>query len=182
MKIKELKQEINIPKGVEVIVEGATIKTKGPKGENHKFFHYPKIKLLKEDNKIVLLSKNATKKEKTIMGTIKAHIKNLIKGINEGFIYKLKICSGHFPMKVTIEDNYVIINNFLGEKTPRKAKLLEGIQARVEGNEIILEGIDKDLVAQSSANVELATRITNRDRRVFQDGIWLSSKDGKEIR
>lgn len=182
MKLKDLKQEIEIPEGVEVLVEGNTVKTKGPKGENHRFFHYPRIELSKQGNKIILFSKNPTKREKTMMGTISSHIKNLIKGVDKGFIYRLKICSGHFPMKVAVEGNQVVINNFLGEKIPRKAKIFTGVQAKVEGDEIILEGIDKENVAQSSANIELATRITNRDRRIFQDGCFIILKDGKEIK
>jgi len=181
MKSKELQQKIEIPSGIEVLIEGTTVKTKGPKGENHRFFHYPKIKISKQDNKILLIAKNPTKREKTMMGTIKSHIKNLIRGVEKGFIYKLKICSGHFPMKVTIDKNHILINNFLGEKVPRKAKILAGVQVKVDGDEITLEGIDKELVSQSSANVELATRITNRDRRIFQDGCFITSKAGKEI-
>ncbi len=182
MKLKESKEEIEIPEGVEISVEGSTVKAKGPNGENHRLFHYPKIKILKENGKIILSSKNPTKREKTMTGTIKAHIQNLIKGVKEGFIYKLKICSGHFPMRVSVEGNYVLINNFLGEKIPRKARILEGVQVKVEGDEIILEGINKESVSQSSANIELATRITNRDRRIFQDGCFIILKDGKEIR
>jgi len=182
MKLKKLKQEIEIPSGIEILIEGNTVKTKGPKGENHRFFHYPKIQISKQDNKILLIAKNPSKREKTMMGTMKSHIKNLIKGVDKGFIYKLKICSGHFPMKVTVEKNNIIVNNFLGEKVPRKAKILAGVQAKIEGDEIILKGIDKELVSQSSANIELATRITNRDRRIFQDGCFITSKDGKEIR
>src|SRR3989344_5049454 len=110
MRFKELKQEIEIPYGIEASVEDNLIK----------------IKIFKQDNKIILSAKNATKKEKTMMGTINSHINNLIKGVDRAFIYKLKICSGHFPMKVVIEGNNVLINNFLGEKIPRKAKIIPG--------------------------------------------------------
>ena len=181
MKFQELKQEIEIPQGIEASIEDNLVKIKGPKGENQRAFHYPKIKIFKQDNKIILSAKNATKKEKTMMGTITSHIYNLIKGVDQGFIYKLKICSGHFPMKVVIEGNKVLINNFLGEKIPRKANIISGVKVKIEGSEILLEGIDKESVAQTSANIELATRITNRDRRVFQDGCYIISKDGKEI-
>lgn len=182
MKLKELKQELELLERVEVSIEGNTIRAKGKKGENSRSFHYPNIKITKENNKLIFSSKNPTKREKRMMGTISSHIKNLMKGVSQGFLYKLKICSGHFPMSVTIHNNHVIINNFLGEKTPRKAKILPRVEAKIQSDEILLEGIDKESVAQSSANIERATRITNRDRRVFQDGIWIFSKDGKEIK
>ena len=181
MKLKYFKQEINIRQGIKAFIEGTIIKAKGPKGENKRIFHYPKIEFFKQDNKLVLSFKKFTKNEKTMMGTISSHIKNLVKGVDRGFIYKLKICSGHFPIKVTVEGNNVVISNFLGEKIPRKAKIIPGVKVKVEDSEIILEGIDKEAVAQSSANIELATRITNRDRRIFQDGCYITSKDGKEI-
>jgi len=181
MKTKELKQELGIPEGIEVSVEGNTVKAKGSKGENHKFFHYPKISMTKQGNKITFIAKTPTKREKRMMGTIRSHIRNLLKGVSEGFLYKLKICSGHFPMNIAVEKNHIIINNFLGEKTPRKAKILPDVDVKVQGDEITLEGIDKEAVSQSSANIELTTRISNKDKRIFQDGIWVSYKDGKQI-
>ena len=111
-----------------------------------------------------------------------SHIRNLIKGVNKGFTYKVKVCSGHFPINLTTEDNTIIINNFLGEKIPRKAKILPGVTTKIEGEIISLDGTDKESVSQSSANIELATRITKRDKRVFQDGCYIISKDGKEIK
>ena len=76
-------------------------------------------------------------------------------------------------MSVSVDKNRVIIKNFLGEKTPRSAKILEGINIKVEGFDVIVTGIDLEKVGQTAANIESACRITNRDRRVFQDGIYI---------
>ena len=182
MKLKELTYEIEIPEKVDINVDKFLVSVKGEKGENSRTFHYPSIKILQKENKITLSAKNATKKEKTMMGTYRAHIRNLIKGVDKGFTYKVKVCSGHFPINLTTEDNTIIINNFLGEKIPRKAKILPGVTTKIEGEIISLDGTDKESVSQSSANIELATRITKRDKRVFQDGCYIISKDGKEIK
>ncbi len=182
MKIKELKREIRIPEGIDVKIEGKIINAKGPMGENSRRFLYPKFKLSQEEDKIILLSVNATKKEKTMIGTYSAHVRNLLYGVKDGFDYKLKICSGHFPMTVSFKENTVMISNFMGEKIPRKAKIFNGVDIKVEGDTILVKGCDSERVGQSAANIELATRRTGFDKRVFQDGCYIISKAGREIK
>ncbi len=182
MRIKELKNEIEIPDGVEAKVDGKKIVVKGPKGENSRYFLYPNFEMIKEGNKIILIAKDATKKEKTMIGTYSAHIKNLLAGIKSGFEYKLKICSGHFPMTVTFEKDKVTINNFMGEKIPRKAKIPQEVEVKIEGDLITVSGYDKEKVGQSAANIELATRRSGFDKRIFQDGCYIFSKAGREMR
>ena len=182
MKLKELRKEIVIPEGIEARIEEKTLIVKGAKGENKRTFLYPRISVLIKDNKVILSALNATKKDKTMMGTFNAHVKNLIEGVKGGFTYKLKICSGHFPMTVSSNKNLVIISNFMGEKTPRKAKILPDVNFKVEGDIITLTGHDKDKVGQSAANIELATRRTGFDKRVFQDGCYIIQKPEREIR
>jgi len=105
----------------------------------------------------------------------------MIKGVTEGIIYKLKICSSHFPMNVTVSTKEVSVKNFLGEKIPRIAKIIEGVTVKIDGTDLIVEGIDKEKVAQTAANIEQVCRITDKDRRKFMDGIFITSKDGKLI-
>ncbi len=176
MKIKELKKEIEIPEGVEVKINSKTLFVNGPKGENSRTFHYPKLELAHQGNKILLIGRNATKKEKTMIGTYAAHIKNLFAGVKNGFDYRLKICSGHFPMTVAVERNKVMINNFMGEKIPRSAKILIGVNVKVDGDMITVSGFDREKVGQSAANIELSTRRPGFDKRIFQDGCYIVSK------
>jgi large subunit ribosomal protein L6 len=180
--LKDIIEKIEIPEGVNVEIEGYMIKVKGPKGENQRVLKCPKIEIKKENKSIAIISKKPTKREKKMVFTFKAHINNLLKGVKEGFVYKLKICSSHFPMNASVDGNIVLIKNFFGEKVPRKAVILEGVNVKVEGDIIIVEGVDKEKVGQTSANIEKATKIKNRDRRVFQDGVYIISKDGKEIK
>jgi large subunit ribosomal protein L6 len=67
----------------------------------------------------------------------------------------------------------VIIENFLGEKSPRRTKIVGRAEVRVKGNEIVVTGIDKEECGQTAANLEQATRVKNLDPRVFQDGIYI---------
>ena len=125
---------------------------------------------------------DATKKDKKLISTFRSHIKNLLEGVKNTYVYELKICSSHFPMDIGIDKDLVIIKNFLGEKTPRKAKILPNVNAKVEGDKIIVESVDRESAGQTAANIESATKRTGFDRRVFQDGIYITKKVGKEIR
>ena len=145
----------------------------GEKGTTERKLAYPGISMQLENQKLVLKSKKDSRNEKRILGTFAAHVANMVTGSSEGYTYKLKVCSGHFPMKVSVENNKVKISNFLGEKIPRTGKILEGVSVKIENDIITVEGIDKEKTGQTAANIERATRITNRDRRVFQDGCYI---------
>lgn len=178
---KEFFQKIEIPSGVEVKKEGRKITVKGNEGESSREFNFGKLKFENKDGKIKLGYPLATKNEKRMTNTISAHIRNMIKGVNEKFEYKLKICSSHFPINVELKGNEALIKNFLGEKIPRKCVVPKGIEIKIDKDIITIKSVDKELGGQAAANFEVATRVRNRDRRVFQDGIFIISKNGVEI-
>lgn len=178
---KEKKEIIKIPEGVEVLIDDV-IKISGKKGEIKKKKNDKSINIEKEKGQIIIYSKKNTKKEGKKIGSFKAHIKNMIKGVTEGHFYKLKICASHFPMNLSIEKDKFVVKNFLGEKVPRVLKLDKECSIKIDGNEILIEGINKEDVAQTAASIEQLCKIKDRDRRVFQDGIFIINKDGKEIK
>ena len=178
---REVIQKIEIPEGIEVSLEENKVKVKGTEGELEREFNFTKMDVKKENNEIVIVNKKATKSEKKRINTTASHIKNMIKGVNEGHIYKLKICSSHFPMNVSINNDELVVKNFFGEKSPRTLKIKSGVTTKVEGSEIIIESTNKELAGQAAADIEQLTRITNKDRRIFQDGIYITEKDGKKI-
>ncbi|MDP4012774.1 MAG: 50S ribosomal protein L6 [Candidatus Nanoarchaeia archaeon] len=181
MKRPEFVNEVILPQGVEAQVDGKTVKVKGPKGEVTKTLLSKTVAFEKVDNKILLKSEDSAKNFKRIVNTFRSHINGMVEGVTKGFVYKLKVCSGHFPMTIKIEKDKILINNFLGEKIPRVSKILEGAKVTQNGDVIIVEGIDLANVSQTAANLEIAVRIRNRDRRRFQDGIYLTEKAGVPI-
>jgi len=180
---RKIEKEVKIPEGVEVEIKPLLMRVKGPKGEISKKLYHPRLKREVKEGKIIIapVSSKPYKKDKTLIGTFKSHIENLIKGVTEGYEYKLKICSGHFPMSVEVKDGEVVIKNFLGEKIPRRSKILEGVDVKIEGDIITVTGINKEAVGQTAASIEQSTRITKRDRRIFQDGCYIISKAGKGV-
>ena len=173
---------VEVPDGIEVTITNGEVKIKGPKGEITKNFFNPKIKMGVEDKKIVIKGSRNTKKDKKMIGTFKAHIKNMIKGCTESYKYTLKVCSGHFPMNVSVNKDELIVKNFFGEKLPRKLKIKDGVDLKVEGDMVNVVGVDKALCGQVAADIEKLTRRTAYDRRIFQDGIYIIKKDEKEIK
>ena len=102
---------------------------------------------------------------------------NMIKGVTEGFTYTLKALYSHFPMTLAVKGNELVVNNYFGERVPRSAKILNGVEVKVQNKtEVIVSGIDKEAVGQTAANIERSTTVKKRDRRVFQDGIYLIEK------
>ena len=176
MNIPEIKEKITIPDGVTANIENDTITIKGAKGEINKVFSNPKIKLAINGNIIEISSKNVRRKDKALIGTWQALIKNMIKGVTVGFEYKMKTVFSHFPIKTSVEENEFVIQNFLGERAPRKANILQGVNVEVKGDDIIVRGIDKEKVGQTVANIEKATKVKYRDIRVFQDGVYRTEK------
>ena len=182
MEKKQLEESVEIPQDVDITIEGSTITMKGQKGKLSRRFSYPGMSIKKGDGKIIISTDRATKRENRMIGTTKAHIKNMAKGVAEGHVYKMKICSGHFPMHVSVSGTEFVIKNFFGERHPRKLAIRPGVNIKVDGNDVLLEGIDKEEVAQTAADIEQITRRTKYDRRIFQDGIYIVNKDCKELK
>ena len=174
-----LEKKIPVPENLAVEIHGKNLVVKGNKGTLEKSFEDPKflsISIEKSGNEITVSSSKDTKKYRAMIGTIVAHLNNMFIGVTSGYKYTLKIFYTHFPINITVKDKEIQIRNFLGEKGARIAKITGKIEVKIEKDEILLSGINKEELGQTSANIELACKITKRDRRVFQDGIYLAAR------
>src|SRR3989344_9385598 len=111
--------KISIPQSVEVSINNSILNVKGKEGEVSRNLTHPYVTMKKENNIIEIKSKGNKKRFKKILYAIESHVKNLLNGVVNLYIYKLKICSGHFPISVKQEGKKILISNFLGEKIPR---------------------------------------------------------------
>jgi large subunit ribosomal protein L6 len=171
---KTISEVIEVPADVSIEITADILKLK--KGENE-LTRRLEYEIKKTDNKLTIGCEKATKKEKKLIKTFVSHIKGMLSGLQKKYLYKLQICSVHFPMNVSVSKDSVIIKNFLGETKDRKAKILPGVNVKVEGDIMSIESCDKEKAGQTAANIEKATKIRNRDRRVFQDGIFITEKE-----
>jgi large subunit ribosomal protein L6 len=170
------KEELEAPEGVELKLTGRTIGVSGPKGKLTRTFDLPKITLKTEGQKISIESESVRRKEKAAVSTIKAHIQNMCKGVTEGFTYKLRVVYSHFPITVKVESKRVLIHNFLGERSPRAAKIVGDTKVEVSGEDITVKGVNKEDVGQTAFNIEQATSVRHRDLRTFQDGCYITER------
>jgi len=176
MKAKRLMSKTVKLEGASVEIEGKTVKIKGEKGELTREFKHPKVDITKEESNIKVTSKKQTRHQKKIINAIAAHISNMIEGLKKPHVYKLKVCSSHFPMNVTFKNNTLEVKNFLGEKETRTLKVPEGVNVKLQGQELTVESADKEAAGRTASDMEQLCRITNKDRRIFQDGIYITKK------
>ena len=181
MHIKDITEKVPIPAGVTVHMDGPSIRVKGPKGELARVVATKRVTIAVEDGLVVLRSKGPSRNDKRTLQTARAHIKNLVRGVSEGHVYRLKICSGHFPMSVTLKGTRFEVKNFIGEAVPRVLTTMEGVSVKIDGQEIVVESASKERAGNQAGAIELLTRRPGFDPRVFQDGIYIIEKDGKKV-
>lgn len=171
-----MEKTVQVPEGVEVGYRDKTIAVRGPKGELTRVFSNPNIKIAIKGMEVKISSESERRKEKALVGTWTAHIRNMITGVTKGWEVRLKIVYSHFPMKFAVDGNRISIQNFLGSKNSKSIDIPEGIKVKNDKDTITVSGIDKEGVGQFSGYLETITRISGYDRRVFQDGIYITQK------
>ena len=177
VKLDRIEHVIEIPEGVNATVEGDLVTISGPNGQISREFTSSRHDIFQEGGALLVRVDLPRTKEKALAGTWNAHLKNMVKGVTDGFTYTLKVLYSHFPMSVEVKGREFVVNNYFGEKVPRRAVILEGVEVKVQNKtEVIVSGNNKENVGQTAANIERCTTIKNRDRRVFQDGIYLIGK------
>ncbi|MGV8150990.1 MAG: 50S ribosomal protein L6 [Candidatus Woesearchaeota archaeon] len=176
-----MEYKVGIPQGVDVKLESGLFTVKGAKGEVKRRFAFKKIDIKLDGKNIVFNAPKPTKREKAAIFSTEAHLKNMFKGVLTGSTYKLKICSGHFPMKVALKGNVLEVKNYMGETVPRTLTIKPGVHVEVKEPEITVTSPDKELSGQTAASIEQLCRRASFDRRIFQDGIYIILKDGVEV-
>ena len=176
MRAIETVTTVEIPEGVDGTLEGRIVTIKGEKGELVRDFSHAPIKIQLEGKTVTVQASWPRKKEAALVGTVCSHIQNMIKGVTTGFTFKMKIVFSHFPITVKIQGKTLTIQNFTGERNPRKAKIMGDTKVKIKGDDIIVQGINLEDVSQTAANIQNATKIRRKDPRVFLDGIYVYEK------
>ncbi len=179
MSTKQLEKpatEIQIPKDVKVDLKGSMLKVQGPLGKVYKNFKKIPVIIQVNDNKILLKKTGQRKKHQAILNTSKSLIQTLCEGVIDGFTIKMKIVYSHFPITVKVEGKKVLIENFQGERAPRVSMIKGDTKVTVKGDDVLLTGPVLTDVSQTAANVQLKSKVKNKDHRVFLDGIYKFSQ------
>jgi large subunit ribosomal protein L6 len=176
MRAIETVATVEIPEGVEAMLDDRIVTVKGEKGALSRDFSHAPINIQLEGKRVTIKASWPRKKEAALVGTVCSHIQNMINGVTKGFTYKLKIVFSHFPITVKVKEKVVNIENFTGERSPRKAKIMGDTKVTVKGDDIIVQGINLGDVSQTAANIQNETKIRRKDPRVFLDGIYVYEK------
>ncbi|MED5267968.1 MAG: 50S ribosomal protein L6 [Candidatus Thermoplasmatota archaeon] len=181
--LDSITHKIDIPEGVSANIDGDDVTFSKDGSSISRTFRNSRITISSVDGQIHVFCDLPRREHKALSGTWAAHLRNMIRGIDKGFEYRLKAVYSHFPMTLKVDGNIMTITNLFGEKVPRTANLpwTPGeVQVRVENKvDVIVTGADREKVGQTAANIERSCKIRKRDRRVFQDGIYIVSKDGE---
>ncbi|MFQ6106697.1 MAG: 50S ribosomal protein L6 [Thermoplasmata archaeon] len=173
-----IEERIEIPDGVDVVIDGKNVTVSGQKATLERRLSNPRVAVEMEGDEVVVSCELPKKQEAALVGTFASHLKNMILGATRGFECRMRIVYSHFPMKVSVKDDegIVLIENFLGERHPRTARIMGETKISIEGDTVTLMGHNKEDVGQTAANIEQATKIRGYDPRVFQDGVYILEK------
>ena len=169
--------EDTIPENVKITRDENIIIVEGKNGKIKKDFTKIPVKLVFEENKIIVHPPGQRRKDLALINTIKSILSSMIKGVETGFTYKLKIIFSHFPISVKVKDKKVIVENYFGERSSRISKIVGDTQVVINGEDVIVKGPSLEDVSQTATNIESSTKIKNKDQRVFLDGVYLYVKE-----
>lgn len=165
--------EVELPEGFEATYQDGSLEVSDGDDTVEKKMQHALIDV--ETNGSVVFSTDSKKKNiRSIVKTYKSHTENLIEGLQKEHVYNLKGVYAHFPMTIKTQNDQLVVENFMGERNPRKADIMEGVQVSVNEEEVEVRGNDKDKVSQTAARIEQLSDKGNRDPRTFQDGIYIT--------
>jgi large subunit ribosomal protein L6 len=176
LKERLARKTLDIPEGVDLEVRGGNVTVKGPLGALQNDFSHAQVTIQREGAQVSVETPWPNKRKAALVGTIRSHIHNMIVGVTTGFKYKLMTVYAHFPMSVKVQGREVIIENFGGERRPRKARIQGDVKVTVAGDDVTVAGISIEHVSQTAANIQEATKIRKKDHRIFLDGVYVYEK------
>ncbi|HJN55739.1 MAG TPA: 50S ribosomal protein L6 [Candidatus Poseidoniales archaeon] len=174
-----IQHAIAMPEGVSATMDGDTLSVQGPNASLKREFTSLTVNMQIDGSSIIIKTDLPRKIDKALAGTWKAHASNMVHGVQQDFEYRLKAVYSHFPMTLDAKgpNGTFMVKNYYGEKVPRTTPILDGVEITVMNRlEVIVTSADKEVAGQMAANIERLCGVGQRDRRVFQDGIYITSK------
>ena len=170
--LEKFQDEVEIPEGVTITQTKHMLSFVGPLGKTFKSFRRIPVNIEIKDNKVILKSTGYKKRDYAILHTARSIIRNICEGLIVGYSIKMKVVYAHFPITVKIEGKTIVIENFQGERAPRKTHIVGNTKVIPKGDDVLLTGEVWTDITQTAANIELKTKVKNKDHRVFLDGIY----------
>lgn len=167
---------IEIPQGVELKLDGNNITVKGPKGELSKQFHKDMVVKI-EDNLVTVVRPSDQKEHRSLHGTTRTVINNMVEGVTKGFEKSLEINGvGYRAIK---QGDKVVVS--AGYSHPVEIEHVDGIEIDVPKNtQLTVKGIDKELVGAIAANIRaIRPPEPYKGKGIRYVGEYVRRKEGK---
>lgn len=185
IKMKQLyiERSIELPEDLKITVKDRHVTIEGPKGTLTRNFDPTDVEITKKGKKVDIKAYYINKKRKAATLAVVGYINNMIKGVMQGYTYKSKIVFSHFPLTVEPDNKKKIItikNLYGGRKHITVPIVGPETTVKVDKDDVIIEGIDKEAVGQTTANMQEACRLRGKrkkDPETFMDGIWQWDKE-----
>jgi large subunit ribosomal protein L6 len=166
-----------MPEGVTATLQGRTLGIKGKLGEAKKHFDKINVNIAVEGNRVVFTPFSVKKKDNVIINTVTSIVNNMVTGVTKGYTYKVKVVYAHFPITVKTKGRQVLVENFVGERSPRVSEIVGDCKVTIEGDDVVVKGVSLEDVGQTAANIEQATKIRRKDQRIFLDGLYIYHRE-----
>ncbi len=173
------KIKIEIPENVNVELKDRILQVKGPKGELEKTL--PKeISVIKEGNILKVARSLDTKRARELHGLFRSLIYNVVRGVSEGFLKKLKMVGVGY--RAQLQDNKLVLS--VGFSHPVEIEAVPGIEFEVEKNTLItVSGIDKELVGRIAAEIrEVRKPEPYKGKGIMYEDEKIRRKAGKALK
>ncbi|MFB6203216.1 MAG: 50S ribosomal protein L6 [Candidatus Nanohaloarchaea archaeon] len=174
----EIKTEI--PDGIDAEYDGEVLEVTDGDQEVSKKLNHALVNVEVDGDEIVFTTETDRKNVTSIAKSFRSHAENMIEGLEEEYVYRMKGVYAHFPMNIKKEDGEVVIENFMGERNPRRVEIMEGVDVEVDGEDLTITGPDKENVSQTAARIEQMSSKGSRDPRSFQDGVYILEEESDE--
>ncbi len=102
----------------------------------------------------------------------------MILGVTEGYTYKMKIVFSHFPISVDVpkDGQKIAVKNFIGKRSPRYLPGIPNVKVESTKEEVIVSGVDKEMVGIMTARIQRICRIRNKEPSGFPRTVYMSMK------
>src|SRR3989442_15787302 len=110
-RFETLQRIVSIPDRVSVHVEGRTVKVKGPLGSLQEDLSHLPVSINVNDNNVRLETTWPRKRDIGMLDTATAHMRNMLRGVTEGYQHELRTVYAHFPVTVNGDDNAKVLKS-----------------------------------------------------------------------
>ena len=168
---------VALPSGVEVKIDGSHVKVKGPKGEME-FTFSPQIEILLNENEIQINRPSDAREMRSLHGTTRALIQNMVIGVTDGFQKELQLVGVGY--RANMEGKNLVLN--VGYSHSVVVEPPEGITFEVgeRNQQVFISGIDKQSVGQVAADVrKIRPPEPYKGKGIRYKGEYIRRKAGK---